>query len=117
MRRAFDPGHEVQYKYDIPGGRINPGSTLMEILAREVSEEMGLMLAGAPRLVAAQDLMPKLSANRHVVRLAYLGEASEGEPRLSQEHIDYRWVTLEELRSIEKLDRYFKQLVDAGLIA
>lgn len=116
MRRAFDPGHEVQHKFDIPGGRINPGSTLMENLAREVEEETGLRLIGTPRLLAAQDIMPKQAASRHVVRLTYSGEASEGEPRLSEEHIEYRWVTLEEMRSLENLDRYFRELVDAGLI-
>lgn len=103
-------------KWDIPGGRINVGSSLSENLAREVLEETGLTLMSEPKVIAAQDIfVPK--QDRHVVRITYMGEA-EGTPRLSEEHTEYQWVTVVELKamSTDVLDRYIKALIEAGII-
>ncbi len=106
----------VAGSWDIPGGRIDPGSTLLKNLAREVREETGLALTSAPKLVAAQDLMPKGDAPQHIVRLTYIA-AIEGEPVLDgKEHTEHRWVSFNELSSIENLDRYLAELVSNGVI-
>lgn len=113
IRRSPEKYPETQ-KWDIPGGRIDAGTTLMENLAREVREETGLMFTGTPRLIAAQDILKV--AGRHVVRLTYVGDAAEGEPILSEEHTEYQWVTPGDLKRLEPLDSYCRALVDAGLI-
>jgi 8-oxo-dGTP diphosphatase len=115
LRRAVDPSatqRTFQGKWDMPGGRINPGTTLMENLAREVMEETGLTMSGVPKLVAAQDIMKW--TDRHVVRLTYIGDGS-GEPNISEEHTEYKWFTLDEIRVLENLDSYLKALLDAGV--
>jgi 8-oxo-dGTP diphosphatase len=117
LRRAADPKAEnktFQGKWDMPGGRINPGTTLMENLARELMEETGLVLKGTPRLIAAQDIMKW--TDRHVVRLTYTGEG-EGDPKLSEEHTEYKWFTFEEIRTLENLDSYCRELLDEGIIS
>jgi 8-oxo-dGTP diphosphatase len=112
LRRAYDPEQEVQGRWDVPGGRINPGSFLMENLAREVAEETGLNMTSEPNLVAAQDILklPK----RHIVRLTYVG-TTEGMPVLSEEHTEYGWFSLEEIRTFENLDKYLKALLDGTI--
>lgn len=106
----------VEGSWDIPGGRIDPGTSLMENLAREVKEETGLMLTGAPRLLAAQDLMPKSDAPKHIVRLTYAGTI-EGEPVLDgTEHTEYRWADFSELATLPNLDKYLAELVSNGVI-
>jgi 8-oxo-dGTP diphosphatase len=106
IRRSPEKYPETQ-KWDIPGGRINAGATLMENLKREVMEETGLAMTSEPRLIGAQDI---LKNGRHVVRLTYMGEA-EGEPKLSEEHTEFQWLPLSEMRTLENLDSYLKQLL------
>jgi 8-oxo-dGTP diphosphatase len=104
--------------WDIPGGRIDPGSSLIDNLAREIAEETGLVATSEPQLVAAQDIFFTNAAGeeRHIVRLTYIGSA-EGEPRLDgTEHTSYRWVSFDELKTLPNLDGYLKTLIDAGTL-
>lgn len=114
IRRSTDIYQEVQHKWDIPGGRIDTGSPLLENLKREVMEETGLELSGEPTLIGAQDIFNP-TQDRHIVRLTYIGEA-DGEPRLSEEHTEYAWLTEAEVKAQENLDKYFKELLDKGVI-
>lgn len=116
MKRATDKYKDVLHTWDIPGGRIDPGTTLTENLNRELLEETGLALASKPRLIAAQDLMPSAKTINHVVRLTYVGR-TVGEPQLSDEHTEYRWVSFSELRDLPNLDQYLKKLIDEGVIS
>lgn len=104
-------------KWDIPGGRIEKGSGLTENLAREVMEETGLTMTSEPRVIAAQDIFPA-DKDLHVVRITYTGTA-DGEPMLSDEHTEHKWVTFAELKTmpVEELDRYVKELLDKGAIS
>jgi ADP-ribose pyrophosphatase YjhB (NUDIX family) len=102
-------------RWDIVGGRINAGSTLMENLKREVKEESNLDLAEEPVLMAAQDILRV--PGRHVVRLTYIGNI-EGEPKIDEESTEYKWFTADEVKALsyEELDIYFKELVEKGII-
>lgn len=100
-------------RWDIVGGRIDPGMPLIDNLKREVFEETGLALAGEPYLLAAQDIL-KL-AGRHVVRLTYTCEAT-GEVVLdTDESDDFRWFSAEEILKLEDINFYFKELLTKGL--
>ena len=113
IRRSAKKYPEVIHHWDIPGGRINLGATLMDNLAREVSEETGLALTTTPKIIGAQDILK--APEKHVVRITYVGEAT-GELQLSDEHEGFRWVSKEELLGFEHLDRYLKKLLDEGVI-
>lgn len=93
-------------RWDVPGGRIQPGETLQAALAREVSEEAGMELSGEPELLAAQDIIVP-EGGIHVVRLTYKGKAT-GQPHLSNEHQGHRWATLAEARELN-VDNYLRQ--------
>ncbi len=102
-------------RWDIVGGRINPGTTLIENLKREVKEEANLDLVDEPQLMAAQDILRV--TGRHVVRLTYVANI-DGEPTIDEESTEYKWFTADEIKSLsdEELDIYFKELVDKGVI-
>lgn len=100
--------------WDIVGGRIDPGISLMENLQREVTEETKLKIIGEPKLIAAQDILRKVGF--HVVRLTYIGEA-EGTVILDTEENDsYQWYTKDELLGLDGIDVYLKELLDKGLL-
>ena len=99
-------------KWDIPGGRIEPGSPLMENLAREVREETNLAMTSTPRLIGAQDIIKE--GERHVVRLTYTAHTT-GEPKLDlTENTEYRWAVFEELCAEANLDSYLRALIMEG---
>ncbi len=102
-------------RWDIVGGRINPGTPLLENLKREVREETGLEITGEPRLVYAQDIIR--TGKRHVVRLSYAGDA-DGEPNLdTEENTAYQWLSLQEIKNHKNLDVFVKEIVDKNLIS
>lgn len=107
LKRSAEKYPDVENPWDIPGGRIETGSTLLENLARELKEETGLELPKEITLIAAQDILKEA---RHVVRLTYLGN-NDPDPILSDEHSEFGWFTLDELKQLEKLDRYVKELI------
>ncbi|MEK7496799.1 MAG: NUDIX domain-containing protein [Patescibacteria group bacterium] len=114
IHRSATKYPEVNNPWDIVGGRINPGTPLLENLKREIKEETALEIINEPKLVGAQDILRL--PERHIVRLTYVGKTS-GEPILDTEENDqYKWVTFDELRTTERLDKYVKELVDKGLL-
>ena len=115
LRRNPEKYPEIGAKWDIPGGRIDPGSTLIDNLKREVKEETGLNLDKTPKLVGAQDIL-KVSG-RHVVRLTYVGEI-EGDVKLDDESLEYKWFSAYEIHQLteKELDSFFKELIDQKII-
>ncbi|MBU1292556.1 NUDIX hydrolase [Patescibacteria group bacterium] len=107
LKRSQEKYPTVNNLWDIPGGRIDPGVSLEENLKREVLEETGLALTSDPKLCAAQDILKK---EIHVVRITYTAHA-EGKVCLSDEHTEYKWISIENLRSLDLLDRYVRELV------
>ena len=111
LRRSAEKYPDVRGRWDIVGGRINPGTTLLENLKREVQEETGLSIDGAPQLIAAQDILS--TAYRHVVRLTYVGRVAGGAVVLDVTENDmYKWVTWEEMSEMDDLDMYVRELLN-----
>lgn len=113
VRRSTTKYPEVPPSWDIPGGRIHVGLSLLENLRREVHEETGLPVLDPVRLIFAQDI---LRPDKHVVRLTYMAQTA-GDPQLDSENDDYRWMTLDEIRALPDLDEFARGVVDAELLS
>src|SRR3989338_6117438 len=98
---------EAGAKWEIVGGRINPGFSLMENLKREVREETGLEITGEPKLIAAQDIV---RPHKHIARLTYTGFA-DGEVKLSDEHTDFKWLSFPEIKKLYPIDKYLEEVL------
>lgn len=100
---------DIGPEWDIAGGRIDPGTTLLENLKREVKEETGLEIYGEPKLITAQDII-RPEKGKHTVRLTYIGEANGG-VKLSDEHSEYKWLSLDDIKKLEPIDFFLKEVI------
>ena len=101
---------DAQIGWDVVGGRINPGTPLLENLKREVYEETGLKLARIEKILGVQDILR--IQDKHIVRITYLGEAMGKIVLDTDENTEFNWFTKDELNKIpkENLDIYFAEL-------
>lgn len=114
VKRSSEKYKNTKGSWDIVGGRINQGSMLIDNLRREVKEETQLEILSEPMLLFAQDII--LGEEKHIVRLSYKGQ-TEGEPVLdTSENIEYKWLTVNELKLQEDLDIYVREILDKGLL-
>ena len=74
-------------KWEFPGGKIEPGETGAEALARECREELDVALDVGDVLADVMQDYP----DRRVHLTLYAAAIAEGEPR-RLEHSDMRWV-------------------------
>lgn len=113
LRRSLEKYPDVNGRWDIVGGRIEPGKQLIDNLRREIKEETNLILVGEPQLLAAQDI---LKNDRHIVRLTYIGKA-EGELKLdTKENDEHYWYSRDELAKVSDLDVYVREILAGKLV-
>jgi 8-oxo-dGTP diphosphatase len=79
--------------WDPPAGRLAPGESFERGAVREVYEETGLLIA-PQRLLATW--VGNGSGGGRLASATYISRVSTDGVRLSDEHLDYRWVTPDE---------------------
>ena len=114
VRRSSDKYPNASGSWDIVGGRIEAGSTLLDNLKREVKEETNLDLAEEPKLIGGQDILRV--PDKHIVRLTYTGPA-EGQVKLDKkENTEFKWLSIDEIKKVSDLCLYLKELLDKGIL-
>lgn len=97
--------------WDLPGGRVHEGEAMEDAVIREVAEEVGNVDFELQGVVNGCTLTVSTKEDRHrKVHHFYLGIYKQGEVTVSDEHTEYRWVTLEE---VAKDPEYKPWLVEA----
>ena len=81
--------------WEPPAGRLAPGESFEAGAVRELYEETGLLVSPMAILATWVGLRPGDEQAR-LASVTYVGRTSESEIRLSDEHLDYRWATIEE---------------------
>ncbi len=93
------PGRHMGGKWEFPGGKIEPGETPEESLARELQEELAIRVRVGEFLYKTFYQGGGVSLELLVYRV----ERLDGEPALI-EHQELRWVRPEELMSFDLAD-------------
>jgi mutator protein MutT len=97
--------------WEFPGGKLEPGETPEECLARELSEELGIRVRVGKLLGTVRCSSPGLAIELTAYRVTH----SDGSIRL-QDHEEIRWVFPEEIAgfSLTEPDRLLLDILTAG---
>lgn len=110
-------GYSTFGPWDLPGGRVEKGEDLKEAVQREVLEEIGEVGFELGPIVGGCTL--KISSDEKVLRKVhhyYFGTYHQGEIVLSDEHSEYRWVTLEEVESNDEFKEWIKNAIRSAAV-
>lgn len=103
-RRA--PGRADAGRWELPGGKVEPGETDRQALMRELVEELALVTRITDRVGPVVDVGDGLAL------YCYRAEIIADDAIALVDHDDYRWVGAEELGAMELLEAD-RQLVEA----
>ncbi len=101
--------------WDLPGGRLQKGETVLETLQREVEEETGLKgLDGASPIdmILTNIRIPTSGGEVGLILSIYHCDISPSfTPRLSAEHTNFGWFSFYEMAQLLK-DRYPEAFIE-----
>lgn len=97
-----DPVRSHPGKWDVVGGRMEFGEKPLEALAREVQEEIGMQVdVGRPIYVDDWRPQPIPDEQWHIVGIFYTCTPVSDTVTLSNEHMNYAWVALDDIDNYE----------------
>ena len=89
---------DVAGRWELPGGKVDPGESESAALVRECREELGV------EVVAGEGVGPEVPLKDGYVLRARLARLAGGEPAPLEDHDALRWLGPEELDEVDWLD-------------
>ncbi|MEO0036820.1 MAG: hypothetical protein RIQ59_31 [Bacteroidota bacterium] len=96
VKRNLNNLEYISYKWEFPGGKIEPNETSEETIIREIKEELNLTIKVNRFLLKVEHTYPDF----RLIMDTFLCEIENGEIQLN-EHVDLKWLTLNELQDLD----------------
>ncbi|MEU3754386.1 (deoxy)nucleoside triphosphate pyrophosphohydrolase [Streptomyces olivoreticuli] len=95
-RRSAPP--ELAGRWELPGGKLEPGETAEQALVRELREELGVEVEPLERIAGEWPLRPPFVLHVWTAKLV------SGTVRALQDHDEVRWLTPDRVDEVDWLD-------------
>jgi 8-oxo-dGTP diphosphatase len=89
-------GSHMEYKWEFPGGKLEPGETPEECIVREIKEELDMKI----EVLDIYKVVQFKYMEKDILLLAYKCRLLEGEGK-TIECNDFRWVKRDELNNFD----------------
>jgi len=104
LRRA-ENSHSNPGKWDLPGGKLGLQEPLTEAVIREVWEETGINIVIGEIVGYATFELPQ----KRVIAIVFNGGYIIEDIKLSHEHIEYSWFSLDNILGLDTLPIHFRE--------
>lgn len=108
-RRSAPP--ELAGRWELPGGKVEPGEPPEQALVRELREELGVEAKSAERVPGEWAV-----GSGYVLRV-WIAHLLSGEPRPLEDHDELRWLTVDEVWDVDWLDQDVPAVMEAARMA
>jgi 8-oxo-dGTP diphosphatase len=85
-------------RWEVPGGKVEPGESEVDALVREIREELGVEIAVGIRVPGEWSLHDDLVLHLYVATLI------DGDPQPLEHHDELRWLTPDEFDDLSWLE-------------
>lgn len=104
LLRRSENSHSNPGKWDLPGGKLNRREPLEEAAVREVWEETGISIVPGDIAGYVTFELP----DKKVIAIVYDGGYVIADVKLSYEHLEYSWISLDAILETDTLPAYFR---------
>lgn len=92
--------------WELAGGKIEYGENPREALVRELKEELSVDNISIGEIIEARSRINDIGEPLHMVFIIYKCTMSGNEFKISDEHIDWKWASVEEVKELPMWEGY-----------
>ncbi len=96
VQRSENKLSYISKKYEFPGGKMEANETKTETIVREIKEELAMDINVKEEFLTVTHQYPDFLLTMH----SFICTSNESKVTLT-EHIDYKWLELEELDTLD----------------
>lgn len=105
LLKRSENSHSNPGKWDLPGGKLSRGELLKDAVVREVWEETGISIVLGEIAGYVTFELP----DKKVIAIIYDGGYVIADVKLSYEHVEHAWSSLENILEMDDLPAHFKE--------